>query len=388
MIPHQAKTHLNNKRFTSAFRQRLRFGKSQGPSPGSGFLPGLFMTLLLAAAGKWLASLPALAVMGTLVPALLLGMLWRSSLPLPAALAPGTAFASKRVLRLGIILLGLRLNLLDIVHAGVVNVAIAVSCLAMALWTTYRLGRLFGVEPRLALLTACGTAICGAAAVAALAPQLKAKQAEIAVSTATVALLGTLFTLLYTLLYQVLGLGTAAYGMFAGATLHEVAHVVAAAAPGGAEAVDTAVIMKLTRVALLIPVSLLLGLWKPQLADNADAAQDSCMHKPGRNDSASAGLNRSCAAAKGRPPVPWFLFGFLLMSGVHTLKLLPEPVTLRLIDLAYVFLAMAMAGLGLQTPLALFRREGLRSITSAGLASLLLAGFGYVLVRWLVLPAA
>lgn len=363
MFLHQAKSHPGSKMFAASLRQRL--GKP------AGFLLGLLLTLLLAAAGKWLASFPALAVLGPLVPALLLGMAWRSALPLPAAAGGGIAFASKRVLRFGIILLGLRLNLLDIVHAGLANVAIAVSCLVLALFSAYRLGRLFGVEPRLALLSACGTAICGAAAVAALAPQLKAKQQEIAISTATVALLGTLFTLLYTFLYHVLGLSPAAYGMFAGATLHEVAHVVAAAAPGGAAAVDTAVIMKLTRVALLIPVSIALGLWNPAAGH------------PGAEGLQTAGSSPKECAAKTRPPIPWFLFGFLLMGGVHTLHLLPETVAARLVDLAYLFLAMAMAGLGLQTHLSLFRREGIRSIASAGIASVLLSVVGYVLVRWL-----
>lgn len=368
MTLHQIKPHQTAEPFTAALRKR--FGRA------SGFLLGLLLTLLLAAAGKWLASLSALAVLGPLVPALLLGMLWRSALPLPASSAPGIAFAGKQVLRFGIILLGLRLNLLDIVHAGLANVAIAVICLATALLAAYRLGRLFGVEPRLALLSACGTAICGAAAVAALAPQLKAKQQEIAVSTATVALLGTLFTLLYTFLYHVLGLSPTAYGMFAGATLHEVAHVVAAAAPGGAAAMDAAVIMKLTRVALLIPVSLLLTVWNPAAAGPTGA---------GGFQSGEAGPTaRDEETRKARPPIPWFLFGFLLMSGVHTLHLLPEALTAGFVDLAYLFLAMAMAGLGLQTHLSLFRRDGVRSIASAGIASLLLSAVGYALVKWLL----
>ena len=95
----------------------------------------------------------------------------------------------------------------------------------------------------------------------AIAPQVKAKDDETAVGAAIIAILGTIFTLIYTLLYPVLGFSPYGYGVFSGATLHEIAHVIAAAAPGGSTAVDIAVIVKLTRVAMLVPVAILIGLW-------------------------------------------------------------------------------------------------------------------------------
>ena len=97
-------------------------------------------------------------------------------------------------------------------------------------------------------------------AVVAIAPQVKAKDDETAVGAAIIAILGTIFTLIYTLLYPVLGLSPYGYGVFSGATPHEIAHVIAAA-PGGSTAVDIAVIVKLTRVAMLVPVAILIGLW-------------------------------------------------------------------------------------------------------------------------------
>ena len=136
---------------------------------------------------------------------------------------------------------------------------IAAICLVFTLFVVYGLTRWFGVGKRLGILTACGTAICGAAAVVAVAPQVKAKDEETAVGAATVAVLGAIFTLIYSVIYSILNLSPTGYGIFTGATLHEIAHVIAAADVGGSEAVDLAVIVKLTRVALLVDTSIIIG---------------------------------------------------------------------------------------------------------------------------------
>ena len=155
----------------------------------------------------------------------------------------------------------MRLNLVDIAKAGPKVLVIAAVVITFTIFVVYGLTKVFKVEKKLGILTACGTAICGAAAVVAIAPQVKAKDDETAVGAAIIAILGTIFTLIYTLLYPVLGLSPYGYGVFSGATLHEIAHVIAAAAPGGSTAVDIAVIVKLTRVAMLVPVAILIGLW-------------------------------------------------------------------------------------------------------------------------------
>ena len=228
---------------------------------GFGFSQGIGITLLIAIAAKYLAELPFLNIMGQLVIAILIGMVWRAAIGVPQEAIAGTNFASKKLLRFGIILLGMRLNLVDIAKAGPKVLVIAAVVIAFTIFVVYGLTKVFKVEKKLGILTACGTAICGAAAVVAIAPQVKAKDDETAVGAAIIAILGTIFTLIYTLLYPVLGLSPYGYGVFSGATLHEIAHVIAAAAPGGSTAVDIAVIVKLTRVAMLVPVAILIGLW-------------------------------------------------------------------------------------------------------------------------------
>ncbi|MFD3446524.1 YeiH family protein [Microbacteriaceae bacterium 4G12] len=318
---------------------------------------GIGLTLVIAILAKYIAQLPFFQIMGQLVIAILLGMLWRASIGVQERTLVGANFASKKLLRFGIILLGMRLNIMDMVRAGSKVIVLAVAVITFALLVVYTLTRLFKVDKRLGMLTACGTAICGAAAIAAIAPQIKAKDEETAVGAATIAILGTVFTLAYTLLYPVLGLSPYAYGVFSGSTLHEIAHVIAAAAPGGNSAVDIAVIVKLTRVALLVPVAIIIGFWYQRTEQTGE--------KTSWRDI----------------PIPWFIFGFLAMSVFHSLGIVSEAVASNIVVLAYMLLAMAMAGLGLNVEWKTFRKLGVRTFIAGFIGSVLLSGFGYILVH-------
>ncbi|MCY9660764.1 YeiH family protein [Paenibacillus chondroitinus] len=327
---------------------------------GQEFVQGISITFVLAVVAKYLGSLPFLSIMGQLVIAILLGMLYRGVIGVPQQAIKGISFSSKRLLRYGIILLGMRLNLVDIVHAGTKVLAIAVINIVFTICVVYGIAKLFKVENRLGILTACGTAICGAAAVVAISPQIKANDNETAIGAATVAILGTIFTLLYTILYPILGLTAKGYGIFSGATLHEIAHVIAAAAPGGKDAVDLAVIVKLTRVALLVPVAIVLGVW----TNRTERKKNTVVQK-----------------ANWRSiPIPWFILGFLVMSGINTLGIVPTGFTNQIILLAYFLIAMAMAGLGLNVDLATFRRLGMKSFAAGFIGSVLLSILGYLLI--------
>ena len=324
-----------------------------------GFIQGVGVTLLLAIVAKYLANLPFLSILGSLVLAILLGVVWKYTFGQQDVMQVGVSFSSKKLLRLGIILLGMRLNLADIYNAGIAVFGLAVIQVLFALVVVYGLTRLFGVKKRLGILTACGTAICGAAAVVAIAPQIKANNDETAVGAATVAILGTIFTLIYTFIYGLLGLTPEAYGIFTGSTLHEVAHVIAAADIGGVAAVDMAVIVKLTRVVLLVPVALIIGFF----IRKADGAEE------GTKQSFSYSI------------IPWFILGFLAMSGFNTLGIVSETIAMGIVDIAYILIGMAMAGLGLNVDVKTFRKWGLRSFSAALIGSILLSVLGYTLIR-------
>lgn len=320
------------------------------------FFIGIGITLIIAMVAKLFASIPFLSIMGQLVIAIIIGMIWSATIGVSQQYQQGISFSSKKLLRVGIIFLGMRLNLADIYHAGFNVFFLALINILFALFVVYGLSRLFGVDKKLGLLTACGTAICGAAAVVAIAPQVKANDDETAIGVATIAILGTLFTLVYTFLYPIMDLTSKGYGVFTGGTLHEIAHVIAAAEPGGNNAVDLAVIVKLTRVALLVPIALCIGF----IVQRGEKNQSK------RKFSISS--------------IPWFIIGFLGMSGIHTLGIFSEQIASIFVLVAYLLIAMAMAGLGLNIDIKTFRKLGVRPFAAGLIGSILLSILGYVLV--------
>lgn len=323
------------------------------------FVKGMLLTLLLALAAKNIATLPFFSILGQLVIAIILGMAWRVAFKVQDAWQGGIAFSSKKLLRFGIILLGMRLNLADIYHAGASVFFIAVLNLLFALIVVYMLTKMLHVEQKLGILTACGTAICGAAAVVAIAPQIKANEKETAVGAAIVALLGTIFTLIYTVLYSILSLTPTEYGIFAGGTLHEIAHVIAAASAGGDEAMDIAVIVKLTRVALLVPVAIIIGIFYRRMDSSKEMK------------------------AFSLSSIPWFIVGFLVMSAINSLGIIPANVSQALVNIAYILIAMAMAGLGLNIEMKTFKELGVKAFIAGLIGSVCLSVLGYILVNFL-----
>lgn len=324
-------------------------------------LQGILLTLILALAARAVSGLPFFSIMGQLVIAIILGMLWRAFAGVNNGLLQGAAFSSKKLLRLGIILLGMRLNLYDIYHAGSSVFLVALANLLFALLVVYGLSTFFKVEKRLGILTACGTAICGAAAVVAIAPVIKANEQETAVGAANVAVLGTVFTILYTLLFPYLGLSALDYGVFAGGTLHEIAHVVAAADPAGQQSADLAIIVKLTRVALLVPVAIVIGLFV-------------------QRRQTGSGQKLKLATL----PIPWFILGFLAVSGINTTGIISEDAAAAIVSSAYLLISMAMAGLGLNVDFKSFKQMGGRALAAGLIGSVLLSLFGYLLVNFLL----
>jgi uncharacterized integral membrane protein (TIGR00698 family) len=320
------------------------------------FLKGVLLTLLIALVAKYIATFPFFSILGQLVIAIILGMAWRAAFKVQDSWQVGIAFSSKKLLRLGIILLGMRLNLADIYYAGANVFLIAVINLVFALLVVYGLTKMFKVEQKLGILTACGTAICGAAAVVAIAPQIKANEKETAVGAAIVALLGTIFTLIYTVIYSIIDLTPTEYGIFAGGTLHEIAHVIAAASAGGNEAIDIAVIVKLTRVALLVPVAIMIGIFYRRIDKNKEKK------------------------AFSFSIIPWFILGFLAMSAINSLGIIPANVAQAFVNIAYILIAMAMAGLGLNVDIKTFKELGVKAFIAGLIGSVCLSVLGYILV--------
>ncbi|MBC1228277.1 YeiH family protein [Listeria booriae] len=313
----------------------------------TGFWIGILVTLACSLAGKYLALLPGLQLIGALVIALILGMLVQVSRTIVVSAQPGTGFISNKFLRLGIILLGFRLNLEALADSGIKTIILAIVVVAFTIVTVYFLCKWLKVEDSLGLMAACGCGICGAAAVMGVSPQVKAKNDDAVLAVAVVCILGTVFTLIEVGLKPVLGMTPTQFGVMTGSSLHEIAHAVAAGGAGGTQALDASIIMKLSRVLLLAPVAVIVGIIAQRKA-------------------------KATTDEKSKLPIPWFMGGFLLTSAIGTFVAMPVELLNGLVSVAYICLGMAMAALGMSVNFQVIIRRGGRVFLAATIGSVAL----------------
>lgn len=344
-------------------------------------LPGLAVSAALAAAGILLGRIGWLQDHGfsALTLAIVLGMLVGNTVypRLAAASGAGVNFSRQNLLRLGVVLYGLRLTVQDIGHVGLAGVATD----ALVLGSTFALACFIGIQwlgmdRKTAMLIGAGSSICGAAAVMAAEPVVKARAEQVTVAVAAVVVFGTVAIFLYPLLFelnqqwQLIPGGADGFGIYAGSTIHEVAQVVAAARSVGPHAADTAVIAKMVRVMMLAPFLIMLSAWLAR--DDAKRAAR-VAHAPASNEHTEF----HPTPAKAKLAVPWFAFAFVGVVLFNSLNLLPASVVAMTTEIDTILLAMAMAALGLATHIS--------SIRKAGIKPLLLA---LILFVWLVLGGA
>jgi uncharacterized integral membrane protein (TIGR00698 family) len=319
-------------------------------------LPGLLLTALLAFAAGWLADLPwvkATLHVSALLVVILLGMLWKSLLPTPEAMVPGIRLAQRPVLRWAVAGLGLRLSLGELWKIGVPALVVVtistVAALAFGWWVARRLG----VGEKLGLLLGVGGAICGASAVVAADSVVQGEKQDAPLALGVITLLGTCGIALYPLLHHLVKMSDFVYGVWDGASLHEMAQVVAAGFSVSDEAARVATVVKLARICLLAPVVLYLG-WSLR--------------------------HRHLAAGRARvAPVPWFLGVFVLLALVGSSGVVPAAwlETGRRVDLW--LLCVGMAGVGLQTGFHDLRAAGVRPIAAGVAQWVFLAALSYAL---------
>ncbi len=328
-------------------------------------LPGLALTGALAFASIHLGELAWFASHGisALTLAIVLGMVVGNTVyaRVGAVAGAGVNLSKVRLLRLGIVLYGLRLTFQDIGHVGWAGVAIDAAVLGSTFALACFLGtRVFGLDRRTAMLIGAGSSICGAAAVMAAEPVVRGRAEQVTVAVATVVVFGTVSIFLYPLIYEfnaqhhLIDLSAQAYGVFAGSTIHEVAQVVAAGRAVGEASADTAVIAKMVRVMMLAPFLVILSAW---------LSRDAAAH--GRQGAADGAEGGESAPQRGGIAIPWFALGFVAVAGLHSVNVLPAAAVAHLTEIDTVLLAMAMAGLGLTTHASAIRRAGIRPLALA-----------------------
>lgn len=305
--------------------------------------PGLGLAIALAFVSVGIAAVETrwlgYTVLDALVIAILGGMLLRAALPSSDWMEPGIDFAAKELLEVAIVLLGASVDLPALLRAGPALLAGILVLVSVGLAASYGIGRALRLPHPLALLIACGNAICGNSAIVAVAPVIRADRAHVASAIAFTAVLGVMAVLGLPLLIKPLGFGDTQYGVLAGLTVYAVPQVIAAAFPVSVAAGQMATLVKLVRVLLLGPVVVLLAI----------------LHRPG---------NTPGAPGNERPPlrltqfVPAFIVGFIALGVIRSLGLFPDSLVGPAQRVSHSLTLVAMAGLGLGVDLRSLRRVG------------------------------
>lgn len=311
--------------------------------------PGLAVCAVATAIAMGVHQLLPMA--SPLLVAIVLGVVVANVRPLGPRFAPGLSTASRRLLRIGVALLGLQLVVGDILGLGSGVIALIVAVVVVSIAGTLWLGARLGLSPAQRLLIACGTSICGAAAVAAVDGVIDADDEDVATAISTVVVFGTLLLGLLPLGVTLLNLTPEQGGVWAGAAIHEVAQTVAAGGLIGSGALAVAVVVKLGRVLMLAPVMTVISLHRRRTA------------APGR-----------------RPPlVPLFVVGFGLCVALRSAGVLAEPVLVVAGQVQVALLSAAMFALGAGVRITALRAVGPRPFVlgaagTAWITGLALAG--------------
>jgi uncharacterized integral membrane protein (TIGR00698 family) len=317
----------------------------------------LLLAATIAAASFALRQLPGVSAFSPMILAIIIGIGFHNLVGTPHRAKAGVTFSVRRILRFAIILLGLQLTATQVIEVGGKGVAVILVTLVATFVFTKWFGRVLGVERKLAELIAAGTSICGASAVIATNTVTGAHDEDVAYAVATVTVFGSIAMFGYPLLQGLLQLSPHAYGLWAGASIHEIAQVVAAAYQGGHESGDFATIAKLSRVMMLAPVVITLGLM-------ARTSRHADTHRRTK-----------------KVPMPWFVLGFVALMGVNSIIALPPDLKSMIVIITTFLLSLALAAMGLETDVRKLRAKGLRPLLLGLAAFLFIAGFSLTLVR-------
>lgn len=327
---------------------------------------GIFFVFIFALIATLLSELSFFKDVGisALIIGIVLGMIYANSVKkhFPENLEKGVVFCTKTILRLGIILYGFRLTFQNLQDVGIQGILISL----LIVFSTFIFGYIFGtkvlkLDREITILTSAGSAICGAAAVLATESVLKSPAYKSAIAVSSVVVFGTIAMFLYPFLYKlgILGFSEENMGIYIGATLHEVAHVVGSADALGVNVSQNAVIVKMIRVMMLAPFLLILSFWllKTVVKENKE---------------------------KTKITIPWFAVIFIVVVGFNSFDLLPNKIVESINYLDNLALTMAMSALGMQTSFDKFKNVGLKPIYLSVFLFLWLILAGYFFVGFFV----
>lgn len=319
----------------------------------TGFYLGILLMFSITLLAYCLSFIPVFSLLGPLAIALLLAIIYRNVYQYPEKFRCGIQFSSKIILRLAIILYGIRLNIKLIVDEGFPLLIRAAIVIIFALFITFTIGKVFGVDRKLLLLLGSGTGICGAAAIGAISSIIDSDEDDTAMAIGMIACVGTIFALAAPVIAAITSMTPELYGQWVGFSLHEIAHALLAGSSFGDESLTPALLSKLSRVLLLFPVTMMIVLFLSMKNKNA--------HK--------------------KASFPYFLLGFIVVSIIGTIglqnKWLSTSFQNNVSSFASFLLTVAMAALGMSVDFKNLKKNALKPLCTLLLTSILLSLFAW-----------
>jgi uncharacterized integral membrane protein (TIGR00698 family) len=303
-------------------------------------LPGIIFAFIFAFISIFIGDISYIKAnlhLNSLVIAVVIGFLIANLFKIPDSFLPGTTFTVKKILKLGIILIGFKISLADINSLGLKGLVVILLSVSFCFYFTMWLGKKMGIEKKLAILLAAGTSICGASAIIATGSVIKSDEKDSAISVAVISVIGTIFMVLYPVAFHTFGMGKLIYSVWAGSSIHEVAQVVAAGFSVSEEVGNYSSMVKMSRVTFIIPVTLIL-LFREIRQVNSEAKTISLKD-----------LN-----------IPWFVIGFVLMILLNSMAIIPDAIKTYIIQLDNILLTAAMFSLGTDINFSKVKETGLQ----------------------------
>jgi uncharacterized integral membrane protein (TIGR00698 family) len=317
-------------------------------------LAGLLLCVAVALGALVFGHLAPLV--GAPVFALVLGAVVASMRPPGEAFSPGIRFAGKELLQLAIVLLGATLSLGEIARMGLHSLPVLLGTAIITLAAAYVFGRMLGIDRDLRRLLGVGTTVCGGSAIVALAGVIDVDQADVAYAISTVFLFNIAAVLTFPWIGHALGLSAHAFGLWAGTAINDTSSVVAAGYAFGHGAASEAIIVKLTRTTLIIPLVMFYA-GKRLLSARTDTA------------------------VRWAAVIPWFILWFVLAAVLNTLRVIPQSAHAPLSTAALFLIVLALAGVGLSTNLSAIRAVGLRPLVLGGVLWIVIACSSLIIAR-------
>jgi uncharacterized integral membrane protein (TIGR00698 family) len=329
--------------------------------------PGLGLALAVAAAATVMGQYVPLT--GSAVPGAVIGVVIAIVVKPGARFAAGVKWASTFVLQCSVVLLGAQLSIAEAARVGVSSLPVMLGTLVSCLGAAWLYGRLLGVPGDLRTLIGVGTGVCGGSAIAAVSPVIEAASADVAYAISTIFLFNIAAVLAFPLLGHALGMSQQSFGLFAGTAVNDTSSVVATAATYGSAATSHAVVVKLVRTLMIIPICLGLAALTARRQQRLAIATAPAV--PAR-DGAAAGVCVSPAAARMSPRravklVPWFLIGFVLVAAVNSVGIIPADAHSPIEHTSVFLVAVALSAIGLSANVAALRRAGARPLVLGAL---------------------